>query len=270
MLPDFLIVGAMKSGTSTLAHYLRLHDQIFIPARELHFFDKEKNYGRGLQWYKKQFAEVEDEIVVGEKTPTYSYKSGMPKRIYQALPDVRLIWIFREPVSRSYSNYWHAVRAGSELLSFEEAVQHEEERRKRHFWKGYVDRSVYIRQVERFKEYFDLKNMHFILFEEFKRNPARILARTFSFLGVEDLPNIGTQNVKRNTTHLPRSILAQYMAKSIFGNTCFFRAFKRINRRSSPGYPQMKPEIRRHLKAHFQEPNQRLEELIDKSLSDWK
>jgi hypothetical protein len=269
MLPDFLIVGAMKSGTSTLAHYLRQHDQLFLPSGEVHFFDKEEEYRKGVPWYREQFSEADRTQTVGEKTPTYSYKPGVPERIHDTLPDVKIVWIFREPVSRSYSNYWHAVRAGVELMSFKEAVQKEEERTKEDFWRGYVDRSRYVEQIERFRAHFDLEQMHFTLFENLKSNAAEVLTGIFQFLGVENRPCISEMEVQKNQSFLPRSVRLQWVAESILGRSRWFHAFKKINARSYPGYPPMDADMRRQLEARFAEPNRRLAELTGQDLSPW-
>lgn len=70
MVPNFLIVGVMKAGTTTLAYYLNQHPDVFLPDREIHFFDNDKNYARGIQWYEGHFVQACAEQIVGEKTPT--------------------------------------------------------------------------------------------------------------------------------------------------------------------------------------------------------
>ena len=138
--PNFVIVGIMKSGTTSLADLLSANEQIFIPEKELHFFD---NYGGhkdrwslGLSWYKKQFLNASSAQLIGEKTPTYSYLNDVPKRIFETLPNVKLIWIFRNPINRTYSNYWHAVISGIENKSFNYAINNESKRIKKNIWLG--------------------------------------------------------------------------------------------------------------------------------------
>ncbi len=101
--PDFLIVGTMKSGTSSLRHYLSQHPQIAIPAREIHFFDRDDTYARGPAWYLGRLARdrTANTTIVGEKTPTYSYDPKVPARIHRDFPGVKLVWIFRNPVDRT-------------------------------------------------------------------------------------------------------------------------------------------------------------------------
>jgi len=118
-LPNFLIVGAAKSGTSTLIGYLRRHPQIFMANSEIHFFDLDENFNRGLGWYSNFFAKAKGEIAIGEKTPGYTYHSFAPQaslRIHQHFPEMKLIWIFRDPVERVYSHLWMVMRGRPELL----------------------------------------------------------------------------------------------------------------------------------------------------------
>jgi hypothetical protein len=142
MRPSFIVVGAAKSGTSSLAHYLMQHPKIYMPDRELHFFDARGGYADrwkyGVEWYENQFASADSHHLCGEKTPTYAYIPSVPKRMNAVVPDIKLIWILRDPVYRAYSNYWHAVCEGVELLDFDEAVRMESERIKNDISKGYV------------------------------------------------------------------------------------------------------------------------------------
>lgn len=161
MLPDFIIVGTMKAGTTSLAHYLKQHPQIFMPNREVHFFNNEDNYKKGVKWYKKQFKKASNDSVIGEKTPTYSYLKKVPKRIHDILPEVKLIWIFRNPVDRTYSNYWHAYKKGMERLSFEKAIKNEKQGIKENIFYGYKKRSIYVEQVKRYLKFFPKNKMFF-------------------------------------------------------------------------------------------------------------
>jgi hypothetical protein len=124
-LPDFIIVGAMKAGTTTVKDYLRKHSNVFIPHDELFFFSS-SDYNKGLTFYSKYFEDYSNEKIIGEKTTTYSYDLNTPGRIFEFNPEVKLIWVLRNPVSRSYSNYWHVVKQGKERLSFEDSIKKEE------------------------------------------------------------------------------------------------------------------------------------------------
>lgn len=215
MIPEFIIVGTMKSGTSTLRHYVSQHPEIYMPSGEVHFFYEEGrgNWQKGLQWYKSQFQEASPDQITGEKTTTYSYLPDTAERIHDILPDVKLIWIFRDPIDRAYSNYWHAVCGGAEPLGFAEAVRREDER---DIWKGYVRRSQYAEQVDRYLDHFDREQMHFCLFEDLKTEPESLLKQLFQFLDVD--PRYSerlNQRARKNVTHIPRSTTFRYLTPQL-------------------------------------------------------
>ncbi|WP_251941179.1 sulfotransferase family protein [Salinibacter ruber] len=265
MKPDFLIVGAMKSGTSTLAHYLRQHPEVYMPVDEVHFFYEQGrgNWQKGFQWYESQFHEASPSQIAGEKTPTYSYLPGTAERIHEVLPNVKLLWIFRDPIDRAYSNYWHAVCAGVESKSFAEAVRLEEQRIKKSPWKGYVRRSIYSEQVERYLDYFDQNQMHFCLLENLKEKPNSVLKDLAGFLGVDSDNFVSdVRDDRKNMTYVPRFPLLRYAVRSIFGQGSLVgRIEKRVNKREEPGYPEMSSKIRSDLEGYFAPYNNRLKEL---------
>ena len=130
-LPDFLIVGVMKGGTTSLFRYLVRHPQVLPPFRkEIKYFDC--NYINGQNWYqahfplKKKF--VGGSKLTGEATPYYIFHPQAPMRIAEALPEAKIIILLRNPIDRAYSHYQHMVRVGREPLSFEEAIAAEPER----------------------------------------------------------------------------------------------------------------------------------------------
>lgn len=269
-LPTFLIVGAMKSGTTKLTYLLGEAPDVFIPPREIHFFDDDESYRAGTEDYRQSFGGWSGEKEIGENTPTYAYLPEVPKRIGQTLPDVKLIWILREPVKRAYSNYWHAVKRGVEPLGFEEAVRQEPQRlREGQIWKGYLKRSRYPEQVERYLEYFDKEQMHFCLFEEMVEDPMTTLEDVSEFLGVSP-PHESADQTPRNPTHIPHSRWIEYHARNIFGNSIIYRSISRLNRRSSQGYPPLDSTLEKELTDRFRESNRELSQLTGLSLDRWR
>ncbi|HKL88221.1 MAG TPA: sulfotransferase domain-containing protein [Salinibacter sp.] len=120
-LPDFLIIGAQKAGTTWLRAMLRRHPDVYMPDRELHFFNKDRTYQRGLDWYSRQFRGAKNGHLIGEKTPNYlwtnvpasgSDASDTHRRIAESLPDVKLLAILRNPVDRAVSAYNHHLCRG--------------------------------------------------------------------------------------------------------------------------------------------------------------
>src|SRR5579863_10505639 len=152
LLPDFLIIGAQRGGTTSLFHYLEAHPCI-KPAvnKDLHFFDRK--YNKGLAWYRGHFPTRIEQyyaqkirrraFVTGEASPSYLFHPHTPRRVVQAIPHVKLIILLRNPVSRAYSQYHHAVELGHESLAFEEAIQGEEERTAREQEKMLRDEHYY-------------------------------------------------------------------------------------------------------------------------------
>lgn len=275
-LPHFIIVGAMKSGTSTLAHYLENQNGIFMPSDEVHFFDAFGGYAdrweKGLKWYSGLFDEAKEIDILGEKTPTYCYLKETPKLIKQTIPEVKLIWIFRNPIDRTYSNYWHAVRSGSETRTFRYAVENEKERIKEDIFKGYVQRSIYIDQIENYVHYFDLRNMYFTTLESLKSNLPKTLKEVCEFIGadIQEL-NLPEEKTKaKNSAYFPKFMSIRRCTHDVFGKRSIVSKIERkLNKKKNPGYPPMETDLRKRLIDTFTEPNRKLSALTGLNTEEW-
>lgn len=166
--PDYLLVGAQKSGTTVLFEYINMHPLVINKTAEVHFFDT--NYPRGLNWYKSHLCErPSPEYVIGDKSPYYLFHPLVPQRVAHTFPNVKIIMILRNPVDRAYSQYWMNVDVKRETLSFEEAIKAEPKRlagekkkmlkdptynsqNYQHF--SYLSRGVYVNQVKRWLSHF--------------------------------------------------------------------------------------------------------------------
>lgn len=133
-LPDFIIIGAMRAGTTTVHHLLNQHPDVF-PAvkKEIHYFDH--NFRKGESWYRAHFPPrglnaPHGQKLTGEATPYYLYHPMAPYRVRRVLPHIKLIVILRDPVERAYSHYWHSVKLGFETLPFDAALESETDRLK--------------------------------------------------------------------------------------------------------------------------------------------
>jgi hypothetical protein len=269
VLPNFLIVGTMKSGTTTLGDYLAEHDDVFVPSHEVHYFDNAQNYARGFAWYEKNFVGAERCLSIGEKSPSYSYDPKVPERIRRDLPGVKLIWIFREPVARAYSNYWHAVTRGNENLDFASAVTREPDRIARDIYRGYVERSIYVKQVKRYLSHFPREAMLFLLFEDLVKKTKPTLERTFDFLGVSRKFELTPDQKKSNVTYRPRSRRLEWLARRAFGDGLPYRVIHRINR-SEKVYPPIDDQTKAQLRDRLRPHNRELAELTGLDLSAWE
>lgn len=271
-MTDFLIVGAMKAGTTSLGFHLYNHPEISIPPHEVHYFDRESNYSKGVQWYEEILKDKgkPNAIISGEKTPTYSYDQKCAKRIFDYNPEIKLIWIFRNPVDRSYSNYLHAYKQGGDHLTFEKAIKNESRRLELNKYKGYLERSKYIDQVRNYQKYFSLQQMYFMTFEELINNPDEELKKLFAFLQVSD-SKFSLLDEPRNPTVLPRFQLLLFLATKLFGRKTI--PWKVINKicylNTSPGYPKMSYQTREELNKYFSSYNNELHQLTGLNIDHW-
>ena len=242
-LPDFLILGAQKAGTTALYAYLRWHPQITGPSfKEVSFFDR--HYARGERWYRAHMP-VRRRGIVGEASPGYLLHPLAPERVAHMLPTARLVVLLRNPVDRAFSHYQHEVALGREQLSFGEALAREDER-----MAGEVDRMVadpsyfsyawwnytyaargrYAEQLERWFDAFPREQLLVLLTDDLAADTAGTYRRTLEFLGVEEHG---------------------------------LDSYPRIFERESEG---MEPGVRARLEQDFAESNRRLAELLGREL----
>jgi Sulfotransferase domain len=181
MLPSFLVIGAMKGGTTSLWQYLKSHPQIYLPPKkEIHFFGYEENWGRGITWYEDLFAAAPTgTLAVGEASTSYAKYpliDGVPARIAALLPDVRLIYVIRHPIDRMRSHYVDRYEAGEEDASIENALLSDER---------YLSISRYGMQIERYLDFFDRRQILFITSEALRDQRRSTMRSVFKFLGVD-------------------------------------------------------------------------------------
>ena len=181
ILPDFIIIGAMKAGTTTLYEYLSRHPQVGMSReKETDYFVAGRGWERGLPWYQAQFSPGKQ--VYGEASPNYSKCQafpGVPDRVAGLIPAAKLIFIAREPVARAESQYRHAVLSGETVpvpdqLIGTQLLQH------------LIDVSSYAAQIDPWLARFPRGNVLFLQFEDLIRDPAPVLTELAGFLGIAD------------------------------------------------------------------------------------
>jgi hypothetical protein len=179
MLPSFLVIGAQKSGTSSLDQYLRGHPQISMSRhKEPGFFTVEHNWARGLRWYERQFPGAKGIAAVGEASPSYSMHplhTGVPARIASVIPDAKLIYLVRHPIERMRSHYQHRVAAGTETLPIEAAFQSNPH---------YLNTSRYAFQITEYLQHFSVDCLLVVLSDDLKNRREHTLRAVYEFLGV--------------------------------------------------------------------------------------
>ena len=248
-LPDFLIIGAQKAGTTALYAYLRRHPAITGPSwKEVSYFDR--HYARGEAWYRGNFPNVVRARgkLVGEASPSYIFHPLGPERVKALVPEARLVALVRNPVDRALSHYHHEVALGREPLRFEDALDAEEERLRgeaerlaaepgyfsQAWWShAYKARGRYAEQLERWLELFPREQLLILPSEDLDTDPEWTHAQVLEFLGA----------TPHRLDSYPRVYERQYEA--------------------------MDAETRERLAAELEAPNRRLYELLGRDLG-WR
>jgi hypothetical protein len=192
VLPNFLICGAQKAGTTALYQYLDQHPDVFMSRpKETWFFDK--NYDRGLEWFASHFEEHDGESAIGEATATTMSAPEAPARVATHLPQARRLFILRNPIERAYSQYHYFVYTGNAEAdaSFHEVI-HDEQRA---FGQDMLRRGMYDKQLARFEEYFDRSKMKIILHGNLQEHTTKVVQDVYRFLDVDSdfEPDVATR-----------------------------------------------------------------------------
>lgn len=205
-LPNFLIPGAQKAGTTFLYYLLNQHPLV-EPAtkKEINYFDV--NFSKGEEWYRSHFPprSIRDraEVMSGEASPYYLYHPHAARRAARTVPRARMVALLRDPVERAYSEYHHRYREGRETLDFEAAIEAESERLDGELEKmladehyvspnhrkfSYLSRGIYVGQIREWHRHFDASQILVLESERFFKDPGGVLERILEFL---DLPEWG-------------------------------------------------------------------------------
>jgi len=243
-LPGAVILGAQKSGTSSLHNYLVQQPGVIEPLRkEVHYFDV--NFGRGESWYRANFGRLGETGLNIDSSPYYLFHPAVPTRMRALLPDAKLIVLLRDPVRRAYSHYWHERDKGREKLEFEAAIAAEAgrlgdaqqrladgtlERSFAHQHFSYLARGRYAEQLEAWFSVFPRGQFLILKFEDLAREPLAALNETLHFLG------------------LP------------------FAAAVDLEARNTRQYPPMADAVAAQLRDHFEPHNRRLEALLGRPM----
>ena len=220
-LPNFLVIGAQKSGSSWLASILRQHPDVFLPSsKEIHFFDGGLDPGvdtfeKGEAWYRSHFPlkrDLGDDQRTFEASPLYIFNPLAPSRIHQLVPRVKLLVLLRNPTERAISHYFHEIRRHKEDLPLFEALEREEERlaevtragnykSEEFICHSYMSRGLYRQQLERYLDRFARHQLLVIHSAELFQEPRTTLRSVFEFLEVDptfEIGNLAPRHVARN------------------------------------------------------------------------
>lgn len=203
-LPSFIVIGAQKSGTTSLRGYIKQHPYVRMSFhKEVHFFDR--HYSEGVDWYRSQFPILRNKhssIAIGESSPYYLVYPHAPRRIHALLPSAKLIAILRNPRERAISHYYHQVKKNRESLPIMQALLAEEDRISDgwkqmekdeyylptdHRYYSYKQRGIYVDQLKQYYEFFDKDNILVINSERLFSNPQNVLYDISIFLGIDPI-----------------------------------------------------------------------------------
>ncbi|MEL7147576.1 MAG: sulfotransferase domain-containing protein [Bacteroidota bacterium] len=204
-LPHFLVLGVQKGGTRFLNHLLAQHPDIFLPKKkELHFFDLDEHYQKGLNWYRSffPFSVIGAKKLVGEVTPRYIFDTKVPERCYQVLPQAKFIVLLRDPVDRAYSHYHQSNSKFRLSMSFEEFINKTTIPIERdgilEQWESQVlEKGCYHEQIQRWYQWFAPEQFLFLESEALFQDPFKSLQMVFDFL---ELPVIEPKDVTAKNT----------------------------------------------------------------------
>jgi hypothetical protein len=253
MLPDFILIGAQRSGTTSLFNYLCQHPEIH-PAfpKEVHYFSN--HYQKGVNWYRSHFPLMinkkinvsfhKRKFISGEATPYYLSHPLAAERVNELIPNVQLIVLLRNPVDRAYSHYHHQVKMGTELLTFTEAINAENERIHGEADKikqdvkyrsynlqnySYLFRGIYLQHLKIWLDFFDREQLLVLESESLLNNQSQVLKQIYDFLGISN-----------------------YQQKN-------YKIFHHSH------YPPMDPDVHKYLSDYFSPYNRQLFEFLDMS-----
>jgi hypothetical protein len=298
-VPSFLLLGAAKCGTTSLAHYLSQHPDVFFSEpKEPIFFEAE--YEKGLAHYwQTYFRAWRGERAVGEGRVWNLYLPFVAPRIREALPDARLIALLRDPVERVHSHWWHRYSRGQEPLGFAAALAADRARIERgegfagqegaRCWRAglyrespstghrvLLDLGFYAEQIERYRALFPAARLEVVFHEDLAADQPGVMRRLFGFLGVDPsvtVTDASPQNVRAERVRSPTARRALFAARALGLRRLVPRRLRGLQHallERPEQRPALDPGLRRELVAYYEPHNARLERLLGRDLSSWR
>jgi hypothetical protein len=284
-LPNFMIIGVAKAGTTSLYRYLDQHPQVFMCSEKgTNFFGYEDArawkwadegqapslqhfQARTFQEYEAAFAGVSDEIAIGEASPQYFRCPTAAQRIHECIPNVKLVASLRNPADRAFSGFLMRTRRGVAVKSMYEELTPEA---------SHVREGLYYKRLKRYFDIFPREQIKILIFEEFRKNSANSVVELFDFLGVDTkyVPDTSTR-------HNPAAVPKNRLLNRLFYHPAMIRAAKWMlpeglqqvamqvrdkNLKSPPKFPA---DLRAKLLDFYRTDILQLETLLDRDLSIW-
>jgi hypothetical protein len=283
-LPTFVIAGTMKSGTSSLASWIGDHPQGFVaPVKEVHYFNADDHYSKGVGWYRSNFEGADDAVAVGDATPLYSFYPEAVERMASLLPEARVIVCMRNPIDRAYSHYRHwYYRRVHEDRTWEQVVEDEladpdpgppDPRGGAYDPKDprYLQQGHYAEQLERLCSFYPREQVMGVLTDDLKKRPHDVYREVCEFLGMDPERAPDTVGVAKNESFEFRparfwrwSVKHRFLER-LPGPTGKFIAINVMRR--PVRYKPMDPALRVRLAEHFAPRNAALADWLGREIN---
>lgn len=277
VLPNFMIIGAEKAGTTAFSQFLRQHpDVCFSRPKETWFFNR--RYHKGVDWFASHFEHWDGETAIGEGTARLLQSEEVPVRISEYISDVQLICVLRNPIERAFSQYHFYLYTGKAdpNQSFGELVRE----RDTEFGRDLVNQGRYINHLRRYEQTFGRDQIEVVLHRDLRQHPKRVVQDLYETIGV-DASFVPDVESRHNVTKYPASRTAYATLRNVW-QTVFshveaympdavdtLRSFaRRVLFDTSK--PSMADTDRAHLQQVYETPNRELQEWLGRDLSHWK
>jgi len=279
-VPNFIVAGTQKAATTWLHECLNEHPEVFVPkVKEVHFFCKEhcgkSRNNLGTDWYISQFPDNKSFKAIGEISVDYMYYEHIAEDIFNFNPNMKILFILRNPVDRAYSAYWMNKRHKSNMPEFQEFIRVDHE---------FIDRGFYYNQIERYFEFFN-KNIKIFIYEDLLKNPEAFIKEVYSFLNVDDgfIPQtlyykvastrelgslIGKVLYKYVAPILKKSALLSSLWRAVKFNTPAKRLFS-VTKENTSKYKTINTNDRECLIEIYKKENKKLFDLIGRNIDEW-
>jgi Sulfotransferase domain len=272
-LPNLIVIGAQKCGTSVLHYYLSLHPEVSMSKpKELNFFIEERNWQRGIDWYKAHFDA--DARVRGEASPNYTaypQHEGVPERMASVVPDAKLIYMIRDPLARISAHWVHNYAKRREKGTLAETLSHPNT--------SYVTRSLYAMQLERFLEHYPKEQILVFQQSELRHKRMETLRRVFDFIGVDpDYNHPRFEQERHQTSGKTRAtrlaVRLEKMGRSsrgrMFPSNFWLVLDDRLPLRRAIKRPDVRASLPPETLDQLRADGERLRELTGRDFSNWK
>lgn len=286
MKVDFFIVGAPKSGTTSLYHYLSEHPQVEMSSqKEPDYFSDKAIHEQGMYYaknrvdtldkYESLFVQKES-VVYGEASVSYLFYENVAEDIKKYNPNAKIIIMLRDPIERAFSHYLMDYRLGLISDSFENVLAKISKHKNAHlFYQQYIEVSKYAKQIQRYLDFFKKENILFIDYEDFKKNVSKTVDQVYNFLNIST-EFVADINTKHNTFIMPKNKIIRLIYSFVFLRKILIFLFpvylvKNISVLlfKSDKKPELLKETRSLLSIIFNDDIKKMEEVLAKNYSKW-